>query len=72
MAVKLPLKDMTILEKLEMMETLWDDLSSSPEVIESPEWHKKLLAERRSQVEDGTSRLKDWDTAKSDIRKKLQ
>jgi hypothetical protein len=30
---------MTVQEKLAAMEALWEDLSRSPEAIESPEWH---------------------------------
>jgi hypothetical protein len=37
MSIKLPLHEMTIQEKLAVMEALWENLSRSPEVIESPE-----------------------------------
>jgi len=57
MSVKLPLSEMSIQEKLAMMETLWEDLSSSPRVIESPEWQEQLLAERREEVEKGTAQF---------------
>jgi len=71
MATKLPLHEMTIQEKLAAMEALWEDLSRSPEAIESPEWHREILDERRQRVADGTSRFEDWETAKAKIREKL-
>ena len=43
----------------------------SPEAIESPEWHKEILDERRQQVVDGTTRFLDWETAKADIGEKV-
>ena len=43
MATKLPLHEMTIQEKLAAMEALWEDLSRSPEAIESPKWHREIL-----------------------------
>ena len=70
MSINLPLKDMTIREKLEVMESLWEDLARTPEVIESPAWHQTVLDERRQRVADGTARFVDWETAKKDIRKK--
>jgi hypothetical protein len=72
MATKLPLHEMTIQEKLAAMEALWEDLSRSPEAIESPEWHREILDERRQRVADGTSRFEDWETAKAKIREKLR
>ena len=68
MATKLPLDEMSIQEKLAAMETLWENLSRSPGAIESPEWHKEILDDRRQRVADGTAQFEDWDTAKAKIR----
>jgi hypothetical protein len=72
MATKLPLNEMTIQEKLVVMEALWEDLSRSPEAIESPEWHREILDQRRQRVADGTAQFEDWETAKAKIREKLR
>ena len=71
MSVNLPLKDMTLHEKLAAMELLWEDLARSPESIESPTWHKDILDERRQRIADGEAQFMDWETAKTEIRKKL-
>lgn len=71
MAFNLPLKDMSLHEKLSAMESLWEDLARTPDTIESPDWHKDILDERRQRVADGTSRFIDWESAKADIRNKL-
>ncbi|UVT15586.1 MAG: addiction module protein [Nitrospira sp.] len=71
MSINLPLKSMTLQEKLAVMESLWEDLAGTPEAIESPSWHKTILDERRQRVTDGTTRFVDWETAKQDIRNKL-
>ena len=47
MSINLPLKDMTLQEKLAVMESIWEDLARTPEAIESPTWHKDILDERR-------------------------
>jgi hypothetical protein len=69
--MNLPLKDMTLQEKLVAMELLWEDLASSPESIESPAWHKDTLDKRRPRIAEGKAQFVDWETAKNEIRKKL-
>jgi hypothetical protein len=71
MSTNLPLKDMTIQEKLAVLESIWEDLARTPEAIESPDWHKDILDERRQGLAEGTAGFTDWETAKTDIRKKL-
>lgn len=70
MPTNLPLKEMTLEEKLAAMESLWEDLARSPEAVESPAWHKEVLDERRQRVADGKARFVDWEQAKAEIRKK--
>ena len=41
---------LSVSEKLKLMDALWEDLSATPERIESPDWHREELektAERR-------------------------
>lgn len=70
MPFNLPLKEMTLQEKLAAMESLWEDLAGTPEAVESPAWHKDILDERQQRLAEGQSRFIDWETAKADIRKK--
>ena len=71
MPITLPLKEMTLREKLAVMESLWEDLSRSPEAIESPTWRKDILDERGQRIAEGKARFVGWATAKVDIRNKL-
>jgi len=71
MSMNLPLKDMTLQEKLAAMELLWEDLVRSPESVESPAWHNDVLDERRERVAEGKAHFVDWDTAQKDIRNKI-
>jgi Putative addiction module component len=71
MPANLPLKEMTLHEKLAAMELLWEDLARSPESIESPTWHRDILDERRQQIAEGKARFADWETAKAEIRNKV-
>ncbi len=71
MPYNLPLKDMTLQEKLDAMELLWEDLVRTPEAIESPPWHKEVLDERLRKLKEGKTQFVDWETAKEALRKKL-
>jgi len=71
MPFHLPLKDMTLQEKLDAMESLWEDLVRTPEAIDSPAWHKDVLDERFRSLKDGKTQFVDWGTAKEELRKKL-
>jgi hypothetical protein len=72
MSKTLPLKEMTLQEKLAAMESLWDELARYPETVESPSWHKDILDERHQRVADAEAQFMDWETAKTEIRKKVQ
>jgi putative addiction module component (TIGR02574 family) len=58
---------LSVEEKLQTMEALWQSLSSNPETFESPAWHEKELREREHNIESGTSKFIDWETVKADI-----
>jgi len=71
MASTLPLKTMSVEEKLQAMESLWDDLYSQPESVSSPPWHQEVLAERDAARERGDEKAEEWEAAKSNIRNKV-
>ena len=71
MPVDLPLQKMSFPDKLELLEALWDDLSRDPAKLQSPEWHKEVLDERRRKVQSGEDTYSDWETAKQDIRRRI-
>jgi Putative addiction module component len=72
MSANLPLHEMSLEEKLQAMEALWDDLSREPDRIESPSWHQDLLKETESRVESGEATFSDWEKAKVSIRDRLK
>ena len=71
MSIELHLDQMTIADKLEMMETIWADLSSRPEELPSPDWHEFVLQERKQLADEGKLKFLNWDTAITDLRKEL-
>ena len=71
MASTLPLEKMSVEEKLQAMESLWDDLCSKAGVITSPAWHDEVLAEREARYKRGEDEFEDWEAAKRNISSKV-
>ena len=71
MSTTKPLEEMSVAEKIQMMESLWDDLCEKPDGIESPAWHRDILAQREESLGRGEDALEDWDSAKRNIRKQV-
>jgi putative addiction module component (TIGR02574 family) len=67
----LNLDKLTIQEKLQAMEMLWDDICRNVSDIPSPTWHEKLLKKREQQLQEGVDTFIDWDQAKNEIRKSI-
>jgi hypothetical protein len=65
----LPLKEMSVEDKMQTMETLWESLSADPAAVESPEWHAEELRVRESRIESGGAKFVDWEKSKADIRR---
>lgn len=47
------IKKMSRIERLQAMEALWDSLVDEEPEIESPEWHRDVLEERKRRIETG-------------------
>ena len=68
MDISLPLDKMTSLDKIAVMEKLWEDLCREPESIVSPKWHNEVLEAREKEVNEGKAKFTAFDRAKERIR----
>ena len=64
----LTLSEMTVPEKLGIMEEIWADLSRVAGDYTPPEWHGRVLEERVRLAESGDVGFTDWEEAKKEIR----
>ncbi len=60
----LPIEQLSRVEKLRMMEALWDDLSRDESSLASPAWHGDALREAEQLLASGDARFIDWDQTK--------
>ena len=49
----LEIKKMSRIERLQAIEALWDSLLDEEAEVESPEWHRDILEERKRKIETG-------------------
>jgi putative addiction module component (TIGR02574 family) len=61
--VDLPISDLSLAQKLDLMEALWADLSRDDKNLESPAWHE-VLEDRQKAFEAGKISASDWEEAK--------
>ena len=66
------IRQMPFPEKLALLESLWIELSSEPDQIDIPQWHKDILDERMREAESGSVEIIDWEVAKQQIRQMIR
>ena len=56
---------MSKVERLQTMEAIWDSLIHEDPEIESPEWHRDILAVRKKSVEEGKAEYRSIEELRS-------
>jgi Putative addiction module component. len=62
---------MSIEEKFQTMENIWDDLCKKADNISSPPWHEKVLNDRENAISNGYNVFVDLHSAKKNIENSL-
>jgi putative addiction module component (TIGR02574 family) len=60
--------DLTVAEKLQLVEDLWDDLAATPETVPIYDWQKEELARRRANLISNPGSGLPWEEIKRRIR----
>ena len=71
MDIPIPLNEMTTIDKLRVIEDIWENLLLESEKIPSPAWHADVLSAREKRMQNGESQFSDWDDAKARIRNNM-
>ncbi|HIP38533.1 MAG TPA: acyl-protein synthetase [Desulfocapsa sulfexigens] len=67
--VAMPLSEYTYEQKLDLLETLWDELVRDDKIFESPDWHEEILKDREQALTSGKIKVSDWEEAKERIKR---
>jgi putative addiction module component (TIGR02574 family) len=59
---------LTVEQRLELIEALWESLREHPEVIPVPDWHREELDRRLGELDRGEVETASWDEVKRGLR----
>jgi len=62
--------NLTVAEQIEYVQALWDRIAASPDQVPVPDWHLRLIEERRAQDSDASPR--PWPEVRQDIEAQLR
>jgi putative addiction module component (TIGR02574 family) len=60
---------MTVAEKVQLLEAIWDNLCQHTGDVQSPQWHREILEERSRQLAAGKITVSSWEEAKARLSK---
>jgi Putative addiction module component len=72
MTSAIQLDQMTVQDKLRVLEEIWEDLLRTAHDFPAPKWHVDVLSGREIRVREGKSKYTPWDKAKNNIREQTR
>lgn len=63
------LEQLTISQRLDLIERLWDSIPDSSDAFTSPEWHRREIEQRLIAADAGSSMSIPWETVREQLRK---
>ena len=61
--------DLTVAEKVRLLEQVWQSPSCQPDALTSPEWHADVLVERHQRLLVGSATRIPWNKAKAQLQR---
>ncbi len=65
MSIEIPLNTLSVSEKVQLLERVWDSLCSKSGDVRSPDWHREVLETRKRRLEEGRATVSPWCEAKA-------
>lgn len=60
--------DLSLSEKLQLVEDLWDDIASTPEAVPIHDWQKEELARRKQNLLNNPASALPWEEIQRRVR----
>lgn len=64
--------ELTVEEKLDYVQSLWDRIATDPEELPVPEWHQQILDERLAAHRADPSSARPWEEVRAEIDETLK
>jgi putative addiction module component (TIGR02574 family) len=63
--------DLSVEEKIDYLQSLWERIAASPDTIPVPNWHREVLDERLKDLEANPDAGESWEVVQDRLQKKL-
>ena len=63
--------DLSIDEKIDYLQSLWDRIAASPDAVPVPESHREILDQRLKDLEANPESGDSWEAVQERLRRKL-
>ncbi len=63
--------DLSVDEKIEYVQSLWDRIAATAERIPMPEWHRRVIAERMREFAANPDAGRSWEAFRDELRRRL-
>jgi putative addiction module component (TIGR02574 family) len=64
--------ELTVEEKLDYVESLWDRIAARPEAVAVPDWHLEVIEQRTKESHASSADGRSWDDFREELRAKLR
>ena len=65
-------EDLSVDDKLDYIQSLWDHMTAKPEEIPIPDWHRHVLRERLRAYEASPEEGRPWEAVRDDLLRELR
>ena len=67
----LSISELSLTQKLGLLESVWSELSKEDKNLNSPDWHENILKERESSLGSNQAKFSNWNEAKKRIKRNV-
>ncbi len=64
--------ELTVDERIDFVQSLWDRIAATPEQVPVPEWHRRIIRERLASYRTNPDAGRSWADARAEITDKLR
>ena len=63
--------DLSVDEKIDYLQSLWDRIAATPEAVPVPDWHREIIDERLKDLEANPEAGDSWEAVHERLGKKF-
>lgn len=64
--------DLSVDERLDYLQSLWDHISADPGQVTVPDWHRTIVAERLAAHRADPGAARPWEEVRKDLLQKIK